>query len=183
MEFVHEFVARPRGRLFIEALWDEAAETLEPPAGLDVAAYRAALMKRFSNVALQHRTRQIAMDGSQKLPQRLLAPIEIRLERGQSIDALALAVAAWVRWLGGRTDDGKRFVVEDPLSSELNRCMVSASGAFEQVRALLELRSIFPADLAVHPAFVTALTRSLELLETRGAKGALAVVSGKPRQD
>jgi hypothetical protein len=49
---------------------------------MDVAGYRAALMARFANPALRHRTQQIAMDGSQKLPQRLVAPWRARLERG-----------------------------------------------------------------------------------------------------
>src|SRR5207237_4935607 len=98
IEFVHEFVAIPAGRAFVEALWDEAAGTLSPPSGLDLPAYRTALMGRFANSALNHRTRQIAMDGSQKLPQRLLSGIVARLERGQPVDMLALAVAAWMRW-------------------------------------------------------------------------------------
>ncbi|HAD85642.1 MAG TPA: mannitol dehydrogenase, partial [Brevundimonas sp.] len=72
-EHVHEAVAVPAFRAYVEALWGEAQTTLNPPPGLDVAAYRAELMARFSNSALMHRTRQIAMDGSQKLPQRLLA--------------------------------------------------------------------------------------------------------------
>ena len=87
-------------------LWDEAEATLSPPPGLDVAAYRRALMARFADPALQHRTRQIAMDGSQKLPQRLLAPIAARRERGLGVEMLALAVAAWMRWQGGRDDAG-----------------------------------------------------------------------------
>ncbi|RZJ00115.1 MAG: mannitol dehydrogenase family protein, partial [Brevundimonas sp.] len=71
-EHVHEAVAVPAFRAFVEALWDEAERTLSPPPGLDIPTYRTELMARFSNSALQHRTRQIAMDGSQKLPQRLL---------------------------------------------------------------------------------------------------------------
>ena len=90
IEFVYQFVALPAGRRFVEALWDELAPTLSPPPELDLAAYRAALLARFSNAALGHRTRQIAMDGSQKLPQRLLAPIAERLARGEQIEALAL---------------------------------------------------------------------------------------------
>ena len=117
--FVHEFVARPEGRSFVERLWDEAEPTLSPPAELDVAHYRRDLMARFSNPALQHRTHQIAMDGSQKLPQRLIATLADRRAADQPIDALALAVAAWMRWQGGHTDAGERFVVEDPIADRL----------------------------------------------------------------
>src|SRR3546814_10320688 len=63
-------------------------------------------MARFDNPTLRHRTRQIAMDGSQKLPQRLLALIAARLAAGQGIAALSLPVAAWMRWQAGRDDLG-----------------------------------------------------------------------------
>ena len=65
----------------------------------DVAAYCKLLLDRFRNPALQHRTWQIAMDGSQKLPQRLLGTIRDRLAKGQPIDRLALGVAAWMRYV------------------------------------------------------------------------------------
>src|SRR3546814_471388 len=89
IDYVHEVVATEDGRRFVEALWDEAEATLSPPPGLDVAAYRRDLMARFANPALMHRTRQIAMDGSQKLPQRLLATLAAR--RGQRSPAPSLA--------------------------------------------------------------------------------------------
>ena len=179
LEFVHQFVALPEGRRFVEALWDEAKPTLSPPPGLDLAAYRAALMTRFSNAALQHRTRQIAIDGSQKLPQRLLAPIATRLERAQPFPALALAVAAWIGWQGGRTDDGTAFEVEDPLSGEIARRSAHAVSSADTVEAVLGMRQIFPASLAAHPKFADALCRSLDLLRERGALGALRQSTGE----
>jgi fructuronate reductase len=174
VSFVHDFVADPAGRRFVEALWDEAETTLSPPPGLDLAAYRAALMARFANPALQHRTRQIAMDGSQKLPQRLLAPIAARLERGQGIETLALAVAAWMRWQSGRTDDGEAFLVDDPLAAETARRLAGQSDPAEQVRALLGT-AIFPPGLAADPRFAEAATCQLTRLAERGAAGALGL--------
>ncbi len=131
IEFVWQFVALPAGRRYVEALWDELAPTLSPPPELDVAAYRAALLERFSNRALGHRTRQIAMDGSQKLPQRLLAPIAERLARAEGIGALALAVAAWIKWQSGCTDVGEAFAVDDPLARETARFSGSPADPFQ----------------------------------------------------
>jgi fructuronate reductase len=162
VEYVHQFVADAAGRRFVEALWDEAETTLNPPPGLDLAAYRAALMTRFANAALQHRTRQIAMDGSQKLPQRLLAPIAARLERGQSIDALVLAVAAWMRWQGGRDDAGAAFAVDDPMAEETRRR--------PEPRALLGIDAIFPPSLAADARFVEAVTAAYARLAASGAR-------------
>jgi fructuronate reductase len=160
--FVHEFVARPEGRRFVEALWDEVAPTLSPPPELDIAAYRAALMQRFGNETLGHRTRQIAQDGSQKIPQRLLATIAARLARGLPIEALALAIAGWMRWQ-------QRDEVDDPLAAETRR----AAATGDPVGALLALESIFPPALAAQPAFRGALTRQWSRLGEVGALNSL----------
>nr|WP_153401482.1 mannitol dehydrogenase family protein [Polymorphobacter fuscus] len=172
LDFVHQVVALPAGRGFVEALWDEAAPTLSPPPGLDVPAYRDALMARFANPALQHRTRQIAMDGSQKLPQRLLAPIADRRAAGLPVDALALAVAAWMRWQRGVADDGGRFTVDDPLAAATAAALRDDAAA--TVAALMAIAAIFPPALAVDAGLRDLLTRQLAMLEQDGAAAALA---------
>jgi len=173
IRFVHEFVARPEGRAFVERLWDEAETTLNPPPGLDVAAYRRDLMARFSNSALQHRTQQIAMDGSQKLPQRLLQTIAARRAEGKPADTLSLAVVAWMRWQGGRDDAGNSFTVDDPLAQRTAAAIEGRSSAAERVDALLAIDAIFPPALAKDQTVREALTRHLERIETQGALAAL----------
>lgn len=168
-DFVHEVVAQPAARAFVEALWDESATTLDPPAALDIAQYRAALMARFANPALQHRTRQIAMDGSQKLPQRLLAPIADRRAKRQSVDALALAVAAWMRWQSGVTDAGETFAIDDPIADRLGAAVSGATTSTERVDALLGLLAFRP-----DPDLRSVLVANLDRLERRGAVAALA---------
>ena len=168
-DFVHEFVATAAGRGFVEALWDEAQTTLNPPEGLDIAAYRTALMGRFANSALQHRTRQIAMDGSQKLPQRLLATIAERRAGGAPVKALALAVAAWMRWQAGVTDAGERFAVDDPAAETLGALSAQAADTSVRVDALLGFFALeADADLR------ETLVRHLTALENEGARTAVA---------
>lgn len=168
-EHVHEAVAVPAFRAYVEALWDEAQTTLNPPPGLDVAAYRAELMARFSNSALMHRTRQIAMDGSQKLPQRLLAGAAERLAADQGIEAMALGVAAWMRWQEGVTEQGETVVVDDPLASRTAELIEASETDEAQVRALLGLSAVFPASLAEEPRFVEAVTAAFLALREHGA--------------
>jgi fructuronate reductase len=168
-------VATPGGRRFVEALQDEAETTLSPPPGLDLAGYRAALLARFANPGIRHRNVQIAMDGSQKLPQRLLAPIAARLARGQGIETLALAVAGWIRWQSGRTDAGTAFAVDDPLAGETARRLAGLHDPADQVGALLAIQSIFLPALASDPRFVEAVTRQLRRLAERGAEAILMV--------
>jgi fructuronate reductase len=88
------------------------------PAGTDLAAYSASLLQRFANPALRHRTWQIAMDGSQKLPQRLLGTMQDRLRQGLPIDTHALAVAGWMRYVTATDEKGQAIEVRDPLAPE-----------------------------------------------------------------
>ncbi|UAK26135.1 mannitol dehydrogenase family protein [Sphingomonas nostoxanthinifaciens] len=174
IEFVHQVVARVEGRLLVEAIWDESAATLSPPPELDVENYRTALMARFANGALEHRTHQIAMDGSQKLPQRLLAPIAVRLERALPIPMLALAVAAWMRWQSGVDDAGHPFTVDDPLAAQLAAASAGAESTAARVAALSAVEGVVPLALAADPRFRDAVTHALASIEASGAWATLA---------
>lgn len=111
-ETVDQAVADPRIEPVVDALMEEAAATLPIVPGLDPAAYAQALKARFRNAALQHRLAQIAMDGSQKLPQRLLGTIADLHAAGRTPRAAATGVAAWMRHFSGP-------FVNDPLSARL----------------------------------------------------------------
>ena len=168
-EHIHEAVAVPAFRAYVEALWDEAQTTLNPPPGLNIPAYREALMARFSNAALMHRTRQIAMDGSQKLPQRLLAGAAERLAAGQGIEAMALGVAAWMKWQSGVTERGEVFVVDDPLASKTAELLAGADNDQARVSALLSLSAVFPPALVADDRFAVAVTEAYLSLSRNGA--------------
>jgi fructuronate reductase len=170
---VDDAIGWPPLRAYVGRLWDEAATTLTPTAGLDICAYRAALLKRFENPHLRHRLTQIAMDGSQKLPQRLLATIERRLAAGQPVDALALAVAAWIRWQLGVDEAGARFEVEDPRAADLARVLQGANTAAGMVAAMLADRAIFSPALAENPIFGRTVGRQLESLLSHGARATI----------
>ncbi|TGS12291.1 mannitol dehydrogenase family protein [Mesorhizobium sp. M2E.F.Ca.ET.209.01.1.1] len=112
--------ADPAIRQFVDGLWAEAIPTLPQDAGLDTTAYTAELAQRFSNTALAHRTAQIANDGSQKLPQRIVASALARLEAGAAPERLTLVVAAWIAACAarGRTLPESHFT--DPLDAALD---------------------------------------------------------------
>ena len=112
--------ADPAIRQFVDGLWAEAIPTLPQDAGLDAIAYTAELAQRFSNTALAHRTAQIANDGSQKLPQRIVASALDRLEKGLPPEHLSLVVAAWIAacQARGRTLPAGHFT--DPLDAALD---------------------------------------------------------------
>jgi fructuronate reductase len=174
--YVHEAIGWPPMRAYVRRLWAEAASTLTPTPGLDLDAYQHALLKRFDNPHLPHRLVQIAMDGSQKLPPRLLATIEQRLAAGRPIDALALAVAAWMRWQLKIDEAGLAFTVQDPRAADLARALSGAATSAEVVAALVADRAIFNPALAADAVFVDSLTRSLEALLSKGSRASVATI-------
>jgi fructuronate reductase len=92
---VHEVIARPALRRYVDRLLrEDAAPTL---AGVSTDAYRGALLERFANGAVAHRTAQIAQDGSLKLPVRLVATAAERRAAGVDAPHVVLALAAWLR--------------------------------------------------------------------------------------
>src|SRR4029079_333609 len=107
----HETIAAAmtddRFAAFAHGVMQESAVTLSMPEGTDLAGYSASLLERFANPALRHRTWQIAMDGSQKLPQRLLGTMQDRLQQGLPIDTHALAVAGWMRYVTASDEKGQ----------------------------------------------------------------------------
>jgi fructuronate reductase len=168
-------ISHPAMRNLIHTMMtQEIAPTLSMPASFDLLAYRDALLERYANPALKHRCAQIAMDGSQKIPPRLLATISARLAAGQSFTRLALAVAAWMMFLRGHADNGTRYEINDPLAGRLTALAASADGETQALMdALLSVREVFPADLAALPAFRKVLHQALQLLQAKGARGAI----------
>jgi mannitol-1-phosphate/altronate dehydrogenase len=150
---------------------NEQAPTLTI-SGVDLNAYADSLIERFANPALKHRTWQIAMDGSQKLPQRLLESIRIHLQRKSDWSLLALGVAGWMRYVSGTDDAGVAIDVRDPLADKI-RALVESSSEAERVPALLRLREIFGSDLPADPAFVKGIQSAWEQLVQNGTRAAV----------
>lgn len=150
---------------------DEQAPTLRI-TGVDLTAYADSLIDRFANPALQHRTWQIAMDGSQKLPQRMLEGVRVHLARESAWPLLALGIAGWMRYVSGVDDKGSRIDIRDPLSDKI-RAIVETSSEAERVSALLALSEVFGTDLSQHPQFVEAVNQAYQRIAQYGARQAV----------
>ena len=103
-----------------QLMLDEAAPTIGAAGGQDLHAYAEALVARFENPALGHRLAQIAMDGSQKLPQRWLATLGAA---GARCPAILTGIAAWLLHI----DEGT--ALDDPLADRLREIVASANVA------------------------------------------------------
>ena len=175
-DFIYQVSADPRFQRLLNGLWDESETTLLALPGIDIAQYRRDLLARFQNAALPHKTWQIAMDGSQKLPQRLLQPARERLQAGASIEHLALAVAGWMRYVGAADERGQAIDVRDPLAGQFKAVCDSASAADPdaRVRGLLSLTAVFGDDLRLNPRFVGAVLAWHRKLAQDGVQSVLS---------
>lgn len=170
-ETIAETVADPIFADFVRALWSrEIIPVLAPPPGESLPDYAQALFERYANPAIRHRTWQIAMDGSQKLPQRILGTLAENIAAGRAAPGLILAVAAWMRYVGGIDEKGAPIEVKDPLAARLRALSDAASGPEAKVDALLSLREIFPEDMAAH--LLAPVSRAYTELVLLGARAA-----------
>ncbi len=170
-ETVADAMASPYMAAFAGRVMDEAAVTL--PAGLDTESYKQSLLARFRNKSLRHRTWQIAMDGTQKLPQRILATLEARLGMGLPIETQALVIAGWMRFVTGLDEAGRPIEVRDPMAAELARIVAAAGPVAERLApALLGLGAVF-GTLGADERVRSAVTLALQLLYREGAARAV----------
>lgn len=156
-----------------QLMLNEQAPTLTMPAGTDLAGYAESLLERYRNPNLKHRTWQIAMDGSQKLPQRFLKSASILLQKNTPFPHIALGVAGWMRYISAVDEQGNDIDVRDPMASELKKVSDSATTSRDKVRALLDITSIF-GDLGENEHFAQAVQTSYERLIAVGAQQAVA---------
>jgi fructuronate reductase len=165
----YEFIRDVMDDLGLAALahrhMNAATATLDPVPGIDLDAYADELMARFANKAIAHRTYQIAMDGTQKLPQRLLEPATEALAQGSQAETYAIAVAAWMRYALGTDRKGNSYDLRDPRATEIATLLTGVprnGGAVSA--ALFTLPGLFPAALTENLAWTDDVANKLEIL-------------------
>ena len=183
----HEFVADAANdsdfQQLLLGMWqDEIIPTLSMPSEIDLQSYAHDLMARYQNPELHHRLYQIAMDGSQKLPQRLLGTLRDHLAANRLPKRILLAIAGWMRYVTGIQENGIAFEVQDPLTPKLQQ-LAQESGFLnghlntektsEYVNQLLQIEEIFGRDLANHTIFFQQLTSVLQELTENGVRSIL----------
>lgn len=154
-------------------LMTDVTPTLDPPEGVDLGEYGRTVLHRFRNEALGHTTRQVAMDGSQKLGPRLLGTVGDALAAGREPRWAALGVAAWMRYVSAfQSDTETPLTLDDPLAERIRAAVRPASTPAETVDALLGLTEIFEPALA-QGAFRDLLVDWLDRLRGDGVQAAL----------
>ena len=170
-ETISDSVADPAFAGMCRRLWNqEILPTLAVPDGEDLPAYCESLLERYRNPSIRHRTWQIAMDGSQKLPQRILGTLRDRVAAGHIPPGLCLAIAGWMRYVGGSDETGAPIDVRDPLAADLR---AAATGG-DPVGALLGMQDIFGRDLPAQKEVEACIRTAYRQLLAGGASAAVA---------
>jgi fructuronate reductase len=156
------------GRLMREAI----APVIALPEGLQAPVYIDAILVRFRNPAIRHRLAQIAWDGSQKLPVRLLSTIADALAANKPIDGLCVSIAAWMQFVRRQAHHGVALV--DPLHEVLADIGRACTGdAPKDIDTFLRLDTVFDPALSRDARFLHALQAAYAAL----ADGSPAAIS------
>jgi fructuronate reductase len=142
-------------------------------AGLDHAAYVAQSIRRLTNTALQHRTAQIATDGSRKIRQRLLEALQDALLAGRESSGIEIEVAGWIEHVTrfARQDMG----ITDPVVPVVQAILDRTGNVTEPtVMAILALDAVFPAALTEQPGLRDRLVTLVEAIRIRGPIAVMA---------
>jgi mannitol 2-dehydrogenase len=166
--YIHETIQDPLLRRYMTALMSrETAPTLLPVPGVDLATYQATLIERFANPRIADTVERVNTDAPLNV---LLDPARDRLARGEHIDLLALAVAAWLRRVRGEDETGALIDIRHPMAAELREKAIEGGG---DPQPLLGMKPLF-GDLGDHPAFGATIGKWLASLYDVGAAATLA---------
>lgn len=167
--YVRDAMARPDLAALVARHMAAAAQTLDAVPGIDLESYAAELVARFRNPAIAHRTYQIAMDGTEKLPQRIFAPAVTAQARGQDLAPFAFACAAWMYHAATAPE------LQDPRAEAIRAGVPLGASEAEAVASALEgLEGFVPAVLLADPAWRAGVRQALAQMLAEGMAAAIA---------
>ncbi len=171
IEFVHEAMADPLIRAFLDRVEsDEILPVVPPVPGQDLSAYKALIIERFSNPEIADTERRLCLDGSNRQPKFIIPSIRDNLARGVMPRGLILESALWCRYCHGTDENGAAIAPNDPDWDHLQEM---ARRARHDPAAWIGMRAIY-GDLADDPALVAAFGDALDHLWAQGTDAALA---------
>ncbi len=171
-EFIYQCMADPvLNAAVFHLMVEEQAKSLNPALNLDVEQYARLLVARFSNPHIKHRTSQIAMDGSQKLPQRAIDPWRTLQARKVKGTALAVLIAGWLHYIIGAVSRGQ--AIADPLNAEFHARVSQFDSSWKQAHALLQIESIFGTLACDNTSFLHEIRLAFLTIESEGVRDAI----------
>lgn len=167
--YVRDVMGDPTLAALVERHLKAAAREVGELPGIDLTAYVEDLAERFRNPAIAHATYQIAMDGTEKLPQRIFAPALSALRTGGDLSAFAFATAAWMRYALGTDDAGNTYALRDPKEELITARLADAGRDARAITAaLLDLPGFVADELKTAPQWREAIESRLSTMLAQG---------------
>jgi fructuronate reductase/mannitol 2-dehydrogenase len=168
---IDEAMADPLVSRYMSALMDrETGPRLPDVPGIDLPQYKKTLIERFANPAIKDTVERVNTDAPLNI---LVDPIRDRLRANQSLDLLALALAAWLRRVRGEDEQGQPIDVRHPLAEQLR---VKAIEGGPDPRPLLGMVQLF-GDTGTDPRLEGPVEKWLASLYSKGSRETLAEAS------
>jgi mannitol 2-dehydrogenase len=170
--------------LLLRLMDDEVSPFLACPAGIDLAAYKAELISRFSNPAIGDSLERIAADAGNRIGKFLGPALADALAADAEIRALAFVTACWIRTLAGADDMGAPLPFNDPPSEDLRAPAREICGARAVGRPEIQpFLRIFPALVLGSTRFADEVAAYLSQINATGTRAALrAMLGGEDRR-
>jgi len=167
---VHDVAQDPLFADFLLAYMErEGSPTLAPVPGIDLPAYRAQLIERFSNAHVRDTVARLCAESSDRIPKWVLPVIRENLAAERDVRLASAVVASWARYAEGIDEQGDPFEVVDRLADTLTE---RARQQRADPLAFIRDRELF-GDLIDREPFVTAYLDALSSLYDRGARATL----------
>ena len=168
---VDKAMADPLIATFVRRYMDEnITGTLSPVPGIDLTAYKDKLISRFANPSISDQVQRLAEDGSQKIRNAIVPPLEFQLENNRSIKWIALALAGWWRYLRAVDEATQPIEVKDPMKDALT---AKASLHERDPIGLLSFQEIFGNKLMGNTHLIAEMSAFLDDFYTIGARKTL----------
>ncbi len=170
IQFVHEAMANPLVRGFLEKLEREEIIPIVPPVpGTSLTDYFRLIDRRFSNPKIGDTITRLCLDGSNRQPKFILPSATDRLKAGAPVTGLALVSAFWCRYCYGETESGAPIAPNDPSWTRLTH---EAKRARTDPMAWLAMTDIFGA-LAADARYIEAFSHALTTIWSIGTRATL----------
>lgn len=170
--YIHEIMLDKQIEIYIEQLMNvEVTPTLPPVPGIDLDNYKRTLIERFSNPHIKDTALRVCMDGASKFPKFLVPTIVEQLKRGNNPHFCALAVGAWIRYLGGTDEQNKPITLQDALAVELKLSELAVKTK-PSAKQILSVNQIF-GTLVENQQFAESIEKVVKLFYEVGSKETL----------
>ena len=154
----------------------EVRPTLQQLPGIDLDAYSASIVKRFSNAAIRDQVARICSGGCAKIAKFIVPSLADLLESRTSPGVLTFVIASWLHYLRGTDESGRALSISDP---GLERMQPFLAAGASDARLALSVRPLFGELAFTHPQLVSAVQSALDKLRTDSVRETLAQTLGK----